>query len=445
MMTDVYLCDEEYPNVEVITKCRACHSEDLTPLFSLGDQYVSNFVDDPEDKGILCPISLVLCNNCTLVQLKHTAPQDFMYSRFYWYRSGVTQLMRDALADVVRAAESSVSLRPDDIVLDIGSNDGTLLRAYTKPCIKVGVEPATNLVVEGSKGIDLLINDFWSDDAFCSGLDSYELWKSYPRYGVPGEFPKAKVITACGMFYDLPDPNQFIEDISRMLAPDGVFIAQLMCLKNMLNVNDVGNLAHEHLEFYSLRSLDYLFGKYGLEIYDIETNQVNGESYRLFVRHKEVRSYQPKPPYQSIDAMTRVNAARIAEHGLDQKEFYYNFFAKLIYQRNLVQQYVRKQVEQGKRVWVLGASTKGNVILQFLGLDRSLIEGASERSPEKWGKYTVGTGIPIYSEEDARKANPDFFLILPYAFKSEIMAREQEWHEQGGKRFIIPLPQMELV
>ena len=255
--------------------CRVCGSTNLTPLFSLGEQYVSNFVDQHAiNFGCKVPIDIELCNDCTLVQAKHTAPQEILYARHYWYRSGVTDTMRTALRDITRTAERVAGLKAGDVVLDIGSNDGTLLWSYcVEGLIKVGVEPAKNLVEEGAVGVDIFYNSFW-------GYEQYSIILKQKTI-----YSKAKVITAIGMFYDLEDPNQFIRDVAKALHPDGVFIAQLMCLKNMINLNDVGNLAHEHLEFYSIQSLAYLFGKYGLEIDDLEVNDVNGESYRLYVRH----------------------------------------------------------------------------------------------------------------------------------------------------------------
>lgn len=405
-----------------ITQCRLCSSKNLMPLFSLGEQYVSDFIDNPTTyEGVKVPINLTMCLDCTLVQLEHTAPQDFMYTRHYWYKSGVTQTMRTALTDIVRSVEAAIELNQGDIVLDIGSNDGTLLRSYRKPVRTIGVEPAVNLAEEGAEGIDLLINDFWSYDVYEEKVKQ-----------------DAKVITAIGMFYDLENPSEFVQDIALALHEDGVFVAQLMCLRNMLNINDLGNLAHEHLEFYSLASLDYMFGRCGLEIVDIFKNKVNGESYRIFVRH-ENGGFEP-----FAGAADRVNAAYEEEDGLYDASYYKQLFEQIEENKEAVVSLVEDIVAAGKKVWVYGASTKGNVILQYYGLDNTLIEAAAERSPSKYGKYTVGTNIPIVSEEEAREANPDYFLVLPYAFIDEFVDREKEWLSRGGK-FIVPLPELHII
>ena len=401
--------------------CRVCGSSDLTFLFSLGNQYVSDFpLPGQIPAGGKVPIDIEICGDCSLVQARHTAPQDFLYTRHYWYRSGVTSTMRTALRDIVHCANRLVRLNPGDAVLDIGSNDGTLLRCYPKHVTKVGVEPAVNLAEEGKQGVDHFIEEFWSQAAYHNRLDTLP-----------------KVITAIGMFYDLEDPNEFIADVSSVLHPDGLFIAQLMCLRNMLDTNDVGNFAHEHLEFYSLKSLDVLLGRHGMEIIDIEENSVNGRSYRLYIRHRG-SALQP-----FIGSNSRVSQARMAEAGLHDPEYYDSFFSRLEYNRSRVFSFIESERRLGKRFWLYGASTKGNVILQYLGLDSSMIEGAAERSPEKYGRVTVETGIPIVSEADARTAKPDYFVVLPYAFLDEFIRREQEFFNLGGK-FLVPIPSMEI-
>ncbi|MCF7844866.1 MAG: class I SAM-dependent methyltransferase [Kiritimatiellales bacterium] len=408
-------------NYTTIKRCRVCGSDDISDLYSIGDLYISNFPEKADD-GIKAPLDMVMCENCSLVQLRDTAPQELMYTRFYWYRSGVTQTMRDALRDITKSIEDRIELNSGDIVLDIGSNDGTMLRTFEKEgIIKVGVEPASNLAEEGAKGLDYFINDFWK-------------YKSY--MDTVGK--KAKVITAIGMFYDMEDPNEFIRDAALALEDDGIFVAQLMCLKNMLDANDVGNICHEHLEFYSLSSLEYLFDKNGFEIIDIELNEVNGGSYRVYAGLKG-----GNPP-KVEGAAERVKKYRDMEAGLESKEAHMKFFARVEENKKKCREFIKQEVANGKSVWIYGASTKGNTILQYYGLDHTLIEGASERSPEKWGKCTVGTGIPIYSEEEARAKKPDYFLVLPYTFFDEFYKREEEWRNGGGK-FIVPLPEFRVV
>jgi NDP-4-keto-2,6-dideoxyhexose 3-C-methyltransferase len=391
------------------TTCRLCGSADLQDVFSVGNQYINDFVPKERiGKGLQAPLDLVSCGRCTLLQLRHTAPQELLYARHYWYRSGVTDTMRRALRDITAQIEPMVNLKAGDVVLDIGANDGTLLASYEVPgLVRVGCEPANNLVEQLRDKADHVIHDFWT----------------YENYAALG-LPKAKVVTAIGMFYDLEEPNQFIRDAQRALADDGVFVAQLMCLTPMLEKNDLGNICHEHLEYYSLESLRYLFETNGLEMFKIEENDVNGGSYRIFARHHKGTGI----PFS--EKVTREDVAA--------------FGARLRRNRDACVTFIKGEVAKGKTVYVYGASTKGNVILQYYGLDASLITAAAERSPEKWGKYTVGTWIPIVSEEEARRAQPDYFLVLPWAFFDEFYAREQEWRDRGGK-FIVPLPEFRVV
>lgn len=212
------------PNTTARTTCRLCHSNKIVPVFSLGEQYVNDFVDKGV-VGIKAPLELILCESCSLLQLKHTAPQELLYARFYWYHSGFTRTIKDDLKQIAEVSSKMVNLKQGDVVLDIGANDGTLLSNYQKGVVRVGCEPANNLIDELKNNCEHVMHDFWNYD-------------SYSKLGLP----KAKVITAIGMFYDMENPNQFVADAAKAMADDGIFVAQLMCLKNMLENNDVGNI-----------------------------------------------------------------------------------------------------------------------------------------------------------------------------------------------------------
>ena len=362
--------------------------------------------------SIKAPLELVHCNECDLLQLKHSAPQELLYKGFYWYRSGVTNTMKKGLKDIFNVGKKVANLQKGDAVLDIGANDGTLLKNFKDSnYYTIGCEPAKNLSKELKKNCKVLMKDFWNFENFT------KLQKKY-------KFKKPKLITAIGMFYDLEDPSMFINDINKALDDDGIFIAQLMCLKSMIEKNDLGNICHEHLEYYSYKSLIYLFENNGFQILKVEENNINSGSYRIFCKKK----INPSIKIREKTSLTDIK----------------KFIARVINIKSKCYNFIKQEVKRGKSVMVYGASTKGNTILQFFNLNNKLIKYAAERSPQKWGKFTVGTGIEIISEEQARKINPDYFLVLPVAFIDEFIKREKKWLKSGGK-FIVPFPNFKII
>jgi len=400
------------PKTKKIRHCLLCKNKNLKKIFSLGNLFVSNFVVRRKiKKGIKAPLTLLYCKNCELIQLSHIAPQEIMYKRFYWYKSGITRTMRDGLKEICRDSLKFVKILKKDLVLDIGANDGTLLKNYKKNCLTLGCEPAKNLQKELKKNCHYRINNFWSVEQF-------------HKISLKFSLPKPKIITAIGMFYDLEDPNTFIRDAALSLHDDGIFIAQLMCLKSMVAKNDIGNICHEHIEFYSLKSLKYLFENNGLEIFKIEENNINGGSFRIYCRKYINGSI--KLPYENVSKMMKTFVKRVKMNKRTMVDF------------------INKKNKEGKKIFLYGASTKGNTLLQYYSINSKSVPFAAERSPEKWNKYTIGTGIKIISEKKARMYNPDFFLITPWAFVKEFKKREIKWRKMGGK-FIVPFPKMRIV
>lgn len=300
--------------------------------------------------------------------------------------------------DLMRiAGEAMEYMEPGDAVLDIGANDGTLLRMFDKQIEKIGVEPADNLQESLQKNADVVIHDFWKYEDYMEG--------------------KAQVVTAIGMFYDLEDPIEFLTGARKALHKDGVFIAQLMCAKQMAENLDIGNLCHEHLEFYTLKSLKYLFEKSGLEIFEIQENDINGGSYRVFARHPQ---------------------GDVGEFPEEEKIDWDRFARNIATRKREVQRAVQRAVDKGLKVFAYGASTKGNTILQYFELGPDVIQGAADKDEEKWGRYMLN-GTPIVSEEDGR-FDADVFLILPYAFTKAFVSREAFWLRGRSNYFIRPLP-----
>ena len=411
---------EQHAEVKVRTTCRSCASDRLESVLDLGNLYVSNFADVPDsERWPRVPLDLLLCGNCGLAQLRHTTPPEWLYTH-YWYKSGVSATMRAALTDVSRRAAHFVGLHAGDSVLDIGCNDGTLLRSYDYDDVRrVGFEPAKNLACEAAAGTDRIVPDFFSAQP------------------VAGE--QFRVVTSIAMFYDLEDPNAFVANVASVLLEEGVWVIEMHYLPLVLECNAFDAICHEHIEYYSLSSLEPLLARHGLLVADVETNDVNGGSFRVYVVHRD-------SPAASVAARReRVNAMRAREQGagLLGPAAYQEFGARVRLIGVKLQEWLRNEQRRGREISAYGASTKGNTLLQVFGLDHTMIRSAAERNPEKWGKYTVGTWIPIVSEAEAR-AHADDFLVLPWHFMDEIQVRERDFLARGGK-LVAPLPNLRVI
>jgi len=408
-------------------KCRSCGSKNLVDIISLGNQFITDFYDSADHKADSMPLELILCdpknNGCGLLQLKHTTSRERMY-RQYWYRSGINQTMRDALADVTANIESLISLESDDIVIDIGSNDSTLLKSYKTSGLKlVGFEPAKNLMEYAKIENGTIINNYFN----------------YAEFKKVFGDKKAKVITSIAMFYDLEDPNIFVDDIKNSLADDGILIIQMNYLVSMLEQNAFDNIGHEHLEYFSLYALEHLLNRHELEVFDVKLNDINGGSFRIYVRKNGAKTKTPDGAQERLNSLRQ----KESEIGLNDLKIYKDFANRLEELKTKTFNFIKEETQKGKTIYLYGASTRGNTLLQYYGLDSKLITAAAERNPDKWGKYTVGTAIPIISEEQARKEKPDYFLILPWAFIKEFVKRETEYLKDG--KFIVPLPEFEII
>jgi SAM-dependent methyltransferase len=401
------------------------------PVLSLGTLYVSDFRNPGDPDGAGAPLEIVLCRRCCLLQLKHTVPAELLYQN-YWYRSGTNQTMRDALADIANTAEHLIHLQEADTVLDIGCNDGTLLASYkTGGIYRVGFDPAKNLSQFSRRVADKVVVGFFEADAF----------RAEPEIAAR----RPKVVTSIAMFYDLEDPNKFVADVKAVMHPDGLWVVQMSYLPLMLKTNEIGNICHEHLEYYSLHAFEYLLQLHGMEVVDAQINDVNGGSIRAYIRNGTAdRQAFADATYRQL-AIERVHGLRDKETTLGLKDInvYSDFAFRADRLKRDVVGFIKDQVGAGKRVYVYGASTKGNTVLQYYGLDHTLIAAAAERNSDKWGKWTIGTHIPIVSESDARAARPDYFLVLPWHFVDEFQARERDYLLSGG-RFILPMPYFSL-
>ena len=393
--------------------CRSCKSTKFTDVLNLGDQYLSDFNNKGDKKPEFHPLEVVMCNDCSLVQLKHTTPSNLLYNNHYGYYSGVSNTLKADLKDIVQNALAKGNLNPNDVVVDIGSNDGTLLKNYPNKLVRIGFDPVEKFGEFYKNEQNLLFaNYFFDKDIYYQIVDR-----------------PAKVITAISMFYDLDDPNKFVRNLRDCLDEEGIIIIQQNYVGGMIKQNAFDNIVHEHLEYYSLASMEKLLSRHGLEVFDVDVNDINGGSFRTYIRH-----------------MNRVRLMRALEQKmrLTNKWTYMLFGMRVKQIAKKLHTFVKKEVDNGKKVYVYGASTRGNTLLQVCGLDNKLITAAVERNPVKFGKQIASLEIPIISEEQARKEKPDYFLVLPWFNAKEIIKREEEFVKSGGS-LIFPLPDFYVV
>lgn len=401
------------------TSCRGCYSKNLVDIISLGKVYLSDFVKDTT-KPSKYPLSLVICRNCSLLQLKHTAPQSELYTEHYGYKSGINQTMQNELKEIVEKSMEKHPYADKKItVVDIGANDGTLLKYYPKRYERIGVEPVKKNAKEASQHADIIINDFFN----------------YTSYEKKAGAKKADIITIISCFYDMEEPNVFIADVKKIMNEDSICVIQQNYLVKMLTQNAFDNIVHEHLEYYSLLSLQNLLKRHGMEVFDLELRELNGGSFRTYI------CLEGKRPISNA-VLEQMELEKLIS--LPRKKIYTDFAKRIRNTKKQVYDFIKSEVKAGKKIYVYGASTRGNTLLQYFDLDKKLIEKAVERNPEKWGTKIASTGIPIISEEQARKEKPDYMLVLPWFFKDEFLKREKSYLQTGG-HFIFPLPKLEII
>jgi hypothetical protein len=414
--------------------CKLCGSKALTDVMSIAPQFLSpTFTRDNAKEGELAkiqvPLTMALCDlarnpdGCGLLQLREEVEADLLYRR-YFYRSATSDMMRNDLKEVIRDICGRVDLKPNDIVIDIGANDCTTLGFYPSHLRRVGYEPARNIDWSGVDPSIIVINDYFSAKPF------QERFK--------GE--KAKAVGCNAMFYDLPDPNSFTADVKSILAPDGVWCIQLSYVALMLTNMNFYDICHEHLSYYSLAALQTLMKRNGLAVFDASTNAVNGGSLRAFVTHIENKQAFTEKGAQNLAALAKGER----ELKLDDADTYRAYYGQIAELANRVNAFLDDESRRGGKVFGLGASTKGNVLLQFFGITKQKMPFISERNPDKVGLHTLGTDFELISEERARELRPSCMLVLPWYFKNEIVAREQEYLRQGGK-LLFPMPYAHVV
>ena len=408
-----------------IKNCRVCGNSRLEPILSLGNQELSGIFPRTREQTVTCgPLDLVKChsgNGCDLVQLRHSYDCDEIYGENYGYRSGLNQSMVAHLQSKVAGLLRQSPLAASDLVLDIGSNDGTLLACYPEEATRVGMDPTSGKFRKYYKAGIEVITDFFSADRFRG------------RFGKR----KAKIITSIAMFYDLESPVAFVEQIAAILEDEGLWHFEQSHMPSMLSANAYDTICHEHLEYYGLKQIKWIIDRCGLKIIDVERNAINGGSFAVTVAKAA-----------SAFAVNAAAIGRLLEEeedaGLVTLAPYLQFRERVYSHRDALRSLLDTLARQGAKILGYGASTKGNIILQFCGITAAQIPCIADVNTDKFGSFTPGTHIPIVSEAQAHAMRPDYLLVLPWHFRDNLVEREKAYLARGGK-MIFPLPRIEIV
>ena len=406
-----------------LKNCRSCNSSNIEDVFDLGVQVLTGvFRSESLDDISSSPVALVTCNDCRLVQMKYSYSLNEMYNDGYGYQSGLTTYMSQHLKGILSFARDIVNLNNGDSILDIGCNDGTLLNHYPKNLYNlIGIDPVAKKYLDRYPKNASVVTDFFNKENYFSVTSS-----------------KAKIVTSISMFYDLEEPVKFAKDIASVLSDDGVWVFEQSYLPAMLRTNSYDTICHEHYEFYSLTSIQHILDQAGMVIVDASQNEVNGGSVRLAAVHNNSKLASKVSP----EAIWLIEQEKT--HDIFSNQPWVDFRKNVQRHKLDLVNLLTELKKSGKKVVGYGASTKGNVILQYCGIGPDLLPVIGDITPSKDGVFTPGSKIPVVSIEKAKAMNPDYFLVLPWGFRSDILLREKETIANGTK-FIFPLPFVEIV
>lgn len=411
------------PGVRKVERCRICGNSELVPVLSLGSQSLTGVF--PRSKSQLVtrgPLELVKCHGegvCSLLQLAHSYNSLEMYGPNYGYRSGLNQGMVNHLTQKVRALVSLYPVTSDDVVLDIGSNDGTLLSCYPEGPFLIGMDPTASKFRSFYQSRINVVADFFSAESFLSASSG----------------KKARLVTSIAMLYDLDEPIEFVRQIASILRKDGIWHFEQSYMPLMVQMNAYDTVCHEHLEYYGLRQIQWVLHQCGMKLLDVTFNDTNGGSFA-------VTAALESAPYKA--ATSRISEILNSEAAFEKLEPYEKFKNSVLQHRDALRERLNALSRVGARVLGYGASTKGNVILQYCGLSEREIPAIAEVNPDKFGSFTPGSLIPILSEQEAHALKPDCFLVLPWHFREGLIRRESAFLNRGG-RMLFPLPSIDVV
>ena len=404
-----------------IKNCRNCKNTELFDLFSLGKiSFTGRFSNTIRQNVPKAYLNVLMCKKCKLVQLDRNFDLNYLYGKSYGYRTGINKTMTNHIKKTVRKCSALVKLKSKQYVLDIGSNDATLLNFYANDIIKVGVDPLVNKYKKFYKKINYKISNFFK----IKDIEKIKIKKKF------------KIISALSVFYDLRDPNKFIKEIKKILDDKGVFVLEHVDLYYIIKNNIFDTICHEHLVFYSSKIIIEMMKNNGLKVFNHEYNEINGGSSRYYICHSKT----------NFKVSKNIKKVLLRENlqGIELKKTYKLFFTKILNEKIKLIKLIKKIKNEEQDIHGYGASTKGNVLLQFYNINNKVVNYIADRNPLKWNSFTPGTRIKIISESQSRKIKPHFYLVLPWHFKNEILIREKNIRKKGTK-FIFPLPKVRVV
>ena len=403
-----------------IKKCRLCKKSRLKELFTLGNMCFTGKFPSKNKSIKKKPITVTICSNCELVQLGHNFDLKYLYGPDYGYRTGINKTMLAHVKNVVNYLTKKAKLKKDEMTLDIASNDGSLLKCYNNNIKTFGIDPILKKYQKEYKKINYKISDFFSFEKIRKVTNK-----------------KFKIITALSVFYDAYDPNKFLNDVKKLLSNDGIFLLEFADLASIIKYKMFDTICHEHLEYYSTKVIIDLCKKNNLRVFDIKENDVNGASKQYYICH-DLSIYKSNKNVikNKLNYEKKLNLSKVST--------FKKFIKEINVSKNRLLKLLNEISKKGKSIHCYGASTKGNVLLQYYKINNKMIKFAAERNKSKYNLYTPGSMIKIISEKISRSYKPDYYLVLPWHFKKEILIREKKIRKSGTK-LIFPLPKLEII
>lgn len=398
-------------------ECRACQRKTLNLFLSLGQMPLVNRFIEPE--ALSCdekryPLDVAFCHNCGMVQLADVVPPTEMFSD-YLYFTGASEPMRQHFLSMVTEILESVGASEGDLVVDVGSNDGTLLSQYPGWVRRLGIEPSSNLAQEAERhGITTM----------CDFLNVAAANRAVELHG------NATIVTATNVFAHVDDIRGFLDAAQVLLGGSGALVIEVPYLLDMLTNVEFDTIYHEHLSYFAVRPLLGVFESQGFEVTSVKRIPVHGGSLRIYVRPS-------RNPQHSPIAKEFVSAE--LEAGLGTNAPYRRFATNVAAIRSRLCELVISLKDSGEAVAAYGAPAKGNTLLNYCGITADMIDYVTDTTPAKQGRYTPGTRIPVVHPSALVERTPDYALLLAWNYKDSILKKETEYRKNGGK-FIVPIP-----